>query len=219
MQKVNVANARLLNLFALEFNSEFYDTVLATTPPDPALTKFKQFYRGISTMQDTSKMTSVMLENIENGKHFALVDGFVAGCHDRYYCWNSEGLHAQFGVLSLVQFGLPYMRLFRGSLLESMTTEPHSPLSRRFRMFVEHRLMPAMAELAEILYESGTLLEWPSTEEMRQLFPYVPAENTREMMMFNYRSYFQSWCAVLCGHFISGHRRLTRGTTPPGRQS
>ena len=81
----------------------------------------------------------------------------------------------------------PYIRLFRESLVETMTVEPSAPLARRFRMFVEHRLMPAMAEL---LYDSSTFLEWPSTEEMLRLFLYVHAEHSREMMMFLYWSYF-----------------------------
>ena len=54
---------------------------------------------------------------------------------------------------------LPYARLFRESLLENMAAEPSAPLARRFRMFVNHRLVPTMAEVAGLLHESGTLLE------------------------------------------------------------
>ena len=48
-----------------------------------------------------------------------------------------------------------------------------------------------------MLHESGSLLEWLSMEEMQVTFPYFNAIVTREMLMFLFRSYHQSWTPIL----------------------
>ena len=88
------------------------------------------------------------------------------------------------------------VRLFRESLLESMAAEPDARLARRFRMFVEHQLIPALSELAELLHESGSLLEWPTTAEMVELFPYMLTSSSRELLMFQLQTHTQAWCAL-----------------------
>jgi hypothetical protein len=194
-QKTLVAFARLVNVYLFEFNLEFYDTVLTLAPPDPALTPFKQYYQ-MTAGQAKDKMTPAMLAKVENEENYVFVDGVVAGCHNREYGRNLEGGYAAVGVGSAMM-ALPYIRFFRESLIESMAAEPSAPLARRFRMFVEHRLMPAIAELAELLHEKGALLEWPTTAEMAVMFPWISASTSREMMMFNVRSYYQAWTPIL----------------------
>ena len=41
----------------------------------------------------------------------------------------------------------------RESLLEQLAADPNAPIALRFRMFVEHRFMPALAEIAEQLIQ------------------------------------------------------------------
>jgi hypothetical protein len=137
-----------------------------------------------------------MLDMYANDENGAIVDDGVTVCsYDRWYGRNMEGIYAEMTRAALIfVIKAPYERLFRESILATMTTEPNAPLARRFRMFVEHRLMPAMTELADQLYESGSLLEWPSAEEMAQLFPHMAKMVTRESLMFFFRSYTQSWC-------------------------
>jgi hypothetical protein len=82
----------------------------------------------------------------------------------------------------------------RESLLDQLAADPNAPIALRFRMFVEHvRFMPALAEIAEQLYENGSLLDWPSAEEMAKVFPHIAAKTSRDMLMFHLRSYWQAW--------------------------
>ena len=141
------------------------------------------------------KMTPDMVAKVENEVNFLFVDGFLARCRSRNYCRNLEGTYAYLGGRSAM-FDMPYNSLFLGSLIETMAAEPDAPLARRFRMYVEHRLMPAMAELAELLHENGSLLEWPAAAEMAEMFPYIHPATSREMLMFLFRSHYQAWCAV-----------------------
>jgi hypothetical protein len=191
-QKTQVAFNRLQNLFSHDFNFEIYDTVLASAPPDPAFTTGRQGVQTIYTIPE-------MREAFANGENGFIVDGGVFfGAHDRYYGRNMEGHYSSWSgmIPAMMTLKLPYMRMFRKSLLETMAADPSAPLARHFRMFVEHRLMPAMAEVAELLHESGTLLEWPTAEEMAALFPLMTPGTSREMLMFLFRSYYQSWCAL-----------------------
>ena len=142
------------------------------------------------------KMTPDMVAKVENEVNFLFVDGFLARCRSRNYCRNLEGTYAYLGGRSAM-FDMPYNSLFLGSLIETMAAEPDAPLARRFRMIVQHQLMPAMVELVELLYERGTLLEWPSTEEMAVMFSWITAHTTREMLMFNVHSYHQAWTPIL----------------------
>ena len=218
-QKVQVAFQRLINLFSNDFFYEFYDTVLESSGPlDPVLEKMgKQAYHMVNSVMggSASKLTPQMLEKIENDENHMFIDGGsfagVSGAHTRTYARNIDGVYAScLFQVGIMKSGMPpYIRLFRESLLETMAAEPSAPLARRFRMFVEHQLMPAMAELAELLHESGTLLEWPSTEEMLAMFPYDNATVSREMLMFLFRSHYQSWCGH--AHVMQRQWRLTRG--------
>jgi hypothetical protein len=74
-------------------------------------------------------------------------------------------------------------------------------------MIVRHHVMHAMAELAELLYESGTLLEWPTAVEMVEMFPYMHPATSRQMLMFLFRSYYPSWCAPSS---CASHKHLTQ---------
>ena len=198
-QKTHVAFFRLFNLFTIDFNQDIYDTVLASAPPDPAFAKGRQMHEMTRVQFQKDTLTPQMLEAFANDENGYLVDdGVVVGSLDRNYGRNTEGHHAGFSFLVTVGGEkLPYVRLFRESLLESMAAEPDAPLARRFRMYVEHRLMPAMAELAELLHENGSLLEWPAAAEMAEMFPYIHPATSREMLMFLFRSHYQAWCAVL----------------------
>ena len=133
----------------------------------------------------------------EAGENYAFFDtGVVACAIDRGYHQNLEGLYA--ALSGMMVYGvqkIPYIRLFRTCMVETMCTDPHGALARRFRLYVEYQLLPALAELADQLFKNGSLLEWPNADEMKDMFLHIPDVASREMLMFNFRSYYQSWCA------------------------
>jgi hypothetical protein len=195
--QTQIALSRLENLAGNDFNMDIYDTVLASSPPDPAFVKGKRLFQmALDSAFTGTPKTPEMLDMYANDENGAIVDDGVTVCsYDRWYGRNMEGIYAETTRAALTfVIKAPYERLFRESLLATMTAEPNAPLARRFRMFVEHRLMPAMTELADQLYESGSLLEWPSAEKMAQLFPHMAKMVSRESLMFLFRSYTQSWC-------------------------
>ena len=54
-------------------------------------------------------------------------------------------------------FGIGAVKIFSEDLISHLNANPSSPVANRFRRFCEHQLLPAVAEMADLLRDHGTV--------------------------------------------------------------
>eukprot|EP01052_Picozoa_sp_SAG31_P042010 SAG31_NODE_6537_length_1984_cov_2.385676_3_plen_216_part_00 len=164
---------------------------------DPEFDKYRQMARGLLADMFPPAEAQAAIERGDNPS-FTIADGYEAS-HTRNWQKSEVAFISQIAQFALGVVGMnkyPYRRAFRGSVIEEVTSDPSAPVSIWYRSFIENQMCPAMQDCAEILRECGVMLQWPTTAELLEKFPFI-GKASREMLLFMYHSYHEAWTPIL----------------------